>query len=505
MVADFEISPTADVIKSPNMKGTRGFEPSIGPEVDKYYAKTLHIDFEKYYPQKATKDFVQDIAQTSQGIYYYDSFQEDRIPEDRKLFVPSIEGVNWDSCEENSRRERARMVERHMINNETFNKSEFAWEADAWADIFGFLRDDNQLVIDKHEYNLLLDKVGTNNWRLTGVSTFNKRIPDATFGLSTYVPAECQDHYTPCDYRHCPYRFPNWNSALRRDKLERLAFHPKCGLLADPKWGESDMALPFMVYEAKGWSGDYREARRQACLAAKTYLDMLDHLSRVPSTAGPSSEFQTATSQDNQVFAITSYGAHWHLLVAFKKPRGEDYYAKSEGLSPSVYIFQKIWSGRVINERSAWELLCLIDQIHKYATTRFRNYVIQHLQTWHLHCKKHFLSEWKSRYSVHWSRKGKRTIVVDELTLPMWRQHFGNDAMKKLQAKAKATLVKVMEKDTSSERDREYENSRKRQKLQEEVELSQFYNKLVVRDFYPPVGDEKGKGKGKGKADWHWR
>ncbi len=115
-------------------------------------------------------------------------------------------------------------------------------------------------------------------------------------------------------------------------------FHRKCGLLADPKWGETDLVFPFMVYEAKGWSGDCREARRQACLAAVIYLDMLDNLSRKPGPVGTPKLFQTETSHDNQVFALTSFGAQWHVLVAFKMPRGKEEYADMECMSRNVYV-----------------------------------------------------------------------------------------------------------------------------------------------------------------------
>ena len=196
----------------------------------------------------------------------------------------------------------------------------------------------NSYCRDKRDCNTILAKTDATTCLLTGESTSTKRIPDATFGLSTYVASQCQDHSTPCDYRHCPYRFSNWNATLQRDKLERLTLHSSCGLLSDPKWGENDMAFPFMVYEAKGWSGDYREARRQACLAAKTYLDMLDELSRVPGPVGSPRGFQTDTSHNNQAFALTNYGAHWHLLLPFKKPREEDQHANAEGLSENAYV-----------------------------------------------------------------------------------------------------------------------------------------------------------------------
>lgn len=93
-----------------------------------------------------------------------------------------------------------------------------------------------------------------------------------------------------------------------------------------------------MVYEAKGRSGDCREARRQACQAAVTFLDMLDELSRRPGTVGTPRMSQTNTSQDSQVFALTSYGAQWHVLVAFKRPRAKEEQADIDCTSKNVYV-----------------------------------------------------------------------------------------------------------------------------------------------------------------------
>lgn len=100
-----------------------------------------------YYPPIIVNNHGKDMAQNAQGIYYYNLFEEDRAPANRELFIPSFESVDWDSPTEVGRRERAQIVEEHMINNETFHKSEYAWEADAWSDIFGSMRNDNQLAM----------------------------------------------------------------------------------------------------------------------------------------------------------------------------------------------------------------------------------------------------------------------------------------------------------------------------------------------------------------------
>lgn len=43
---------------------------------------------------------------------------------------------------------------------------------------------------------------------------------------------------------------------------------------------DSSLVFPFLVYEAKGWTSDPREARLQAYAAGATYLNMLDALAR---------------------------------------------------------------------------------------------------------------------------------------------------------------------------------------------------------------------------------
>jgi hypothetical protein len=46
----------------------------------------------------------------------------------------------------------------------------------------------------------------------------------------------------------------------------------------------------------------------------------------------------TPQSSNNQVFVFTSFGAHWHILVGYKRPRHEREYAGYEGFSESVYV-----------------------------------------------------------------------------------------------------------------------------------------------------------------------
>jgi hypothetical protein len=188
---------------------------------------------------------------------------------------------------------------------------------------------------DKHEYNTEYQKTHDVFCTLTGESTVVKRIPDATFGLATF-----SDRTLPVCVEQ-----------LQRDSLEKLLLHPKCGLLADPAWGGTDLAFPFAVYEAKGWSGDCRTARRQVCAAAAVYLDLLDNLARTPGPLNTERKYQTSSSHNYQVFALTSFGAHWHILVGYRRPRvdnsascGTDpweephQFAGKKGMSDTVYV-----------------------------------------------------------------------------------------------------------------------------------------------------------------------
>jgi hypothetical protein len=65
---------------------------------------------------------------------------------------------------------------------------------------------------------------------------------------------------------------------------------------------------------------------------------MLDNLARTPGQVGSTKVYQTKTSHQYQVFALTSFGAHWHLLVGYRRPRQKHEHAGMEGLSDTVYV-----------------------------------------------------------------------------------------------------------------------------------------------------------------------
>jgi len=162
-------------------------------------------------------------------------------------------------------------------------------------------------------------------------SKFIRRIPDATFGLATF--------------QHKHYQNAIASYELDAERLQALALHRNSGLLADPRWGDSSLVFPFAVYEAKGWKGDPREARHQACSAAVAYLDLLDALARLPGHEGKrDGAYQTVQSRSSQVFALTSFGAHWHVMVGYRRPRLAREFAGRAGMSDTVYVRQTIHS-----------------------------------------------------------------------------------------------------------------------------------------------------------------
>ena len=178
---------------------------------------------------------------------------------------------------------------------------------------------------DKREYCTLIQKRQPVSCLQAGQPKFFRRIPDATFGLKAYHPKDYQNALASYD--------------LDYERLQALLVHRHCGLISDPRWGEADLVFPFAVYEAKGRSGDPREARRQACSAGAVYLDILDALSRHPGKLGKSGGvYQTTVGRRAQVFALTSFGAHWHILVGYRRPRLTREYAGYPGMSETVYV-----------------------------------------------------------------------------------------------------------------------------------------------------------------------
>jgi hypothetical protein len=66
---------------------------------------------------------------------------------------------------------------------------------------------------------------------------------------------------------------------------------------------------------------------------------MLDRLSKVPGKPGElDGAYQAEGSRNSQVFVFTSFGAHWHILVGYRRPRLAREHAGMSGMSKTVYV-----------------------------------------------------------------------------------------------------------------------------------------------------------------------
>jgi len=88
--------------------------------------------------------FGKDYALNARGIYYryWQNFKADSpIPYDRKIWKPSTSVDEKEVPGFEHRAARAQRLVAHAQDNVKWRKSEYSWEADAWSDVFGTLRD----------------------------------------------------------------------------------------------------------------------------------------------------------------------------------------------------------------------------------------------------------------------------------------------------------------------------------------------------------------------------
>lgn len=93
------------------------------------------------------QNFGKDYALHAQGIYYRRRFSENLVMCNRKVWTPSLSENGIESLATPDRESRAETFANHSRNNETWYKSEYAWEADAWSDVFRPMRDDPCLAM----------------------------------------------------------------------------------------------------------------------------------------------------------------------------------------------------------------------------------------------------------------------------------------------------------------------------------------------------------------------
>jgi hypothetical protein len=98
-----------------------------------------------------------------------------------------------------------------------------------------------------------------------------------------------------------------------------------------------------------------------------------------------------------------------------------------------------------MNERAAWELLALIDQIHLWAVTEFRTFILEHLRPWHTFCDDNYLLDWDSIYDTGPQRKRKRSYSEDQdLPLASWTSRLNEPARLKIQVRARESLARAI-------------------------------------------------------------
>lgn len=92
-----------------------------------------------------------------------------------------------------------------------------------------------------------------------------------------------------------------------------------------------------------------------------------------------------------------------------------------------------------MTERKAWELLSLVDQIHLWGVTDFRNFVIQHLKPWHDFRKNcnindvNFMATNPSAGNVAVNGAVFCKMPSSCLVLPEWTKYVPEDTRLKLQ------------------------------------------------------------------------
>ncbi|SPO07514.1 uncharacterized protein DNG_10208 [Cephalotrichum gorgonifer] len=475
---DFRLLSVIDLYGSVDMQKMRGLtDQQVAYEIERFYVgahQYLHPGV--LMPPYLIDRFGSDWGLNARGIYYRHHYSPGWVTAGHSLWLPSLDQTDWEHPSEEPRRKRARVLVGHALDNERWRKSEYAWEADAWTDVFGLMRNDPALAVDKHEYNAIREKRHPASCLLAGEPKLFKRIPDATIGLATFRPEDYPSALAEYD--------------LDRERLEALSLHRHCDLKSDPRWADINLVFPFAVYEAKGWAGDCREARRQACSAGAAYLDLLDDLARHPGKIGrKNGAYQTPDSLNTQVFALTSFGAHWHVLVGYKRPRLRREFVGQTGLSASVYVFQRIWSGRVTTERRAWELLQVIDQIHVWGATDFRDFVIRHLKPWHEFGKKCYVNDVDFMH-IHphagpLTVDGKPACGVPGycLELPDWTEHMTKDSRKDLERKLGTHVLNAYAKYNPETRSRgdKFEGRRELLDIERQLEQSTTLDRFTLQ------------------------
>ncbi|KAF4946670.1 hypothetical protein FGADI_11018 [Fusarium gaditjirri] len=254
---------------------------------------------------------------------------------------------------------RAERLQKKSIDNEYYQSSESLWETIALSTVFSPVLDDESLRMDKRPYEFIECSKGK--------QALKYRIPDWTMGLKSYEDFFLERGFI-CNNEDCTdnHEKQQPDKRLSDTRLREMMENPKCGLIVDGVWGQTNLMFPFAIYEAKKDVSSMTTAVRQLSHACKTYLAMLDDLARDPDDI---SRYQERTSEKYQLFAFASCGSYWQAFTAWND-KGE-------------CMIERIWDGDVKVPDNAMSLICIMNQVHDYATDQHRPFVMRHLEAWH--------------------------------------------------------------------------------------------------------------------------
>ncbi|KAF2678996.1 hypothetical protein K458DRAFT_394405 [Lentithecium fluviatile CBS 122367] len=161
------------------------------------------------------------------------------------------------------------------------------------------------------------------------------------------------------------------HSTLTKERIFKQLFHRRCGLVVAPRWGAVELVFPWALFEAKRDSEPLEDAERQLHEGASVYLAMLDDLARDPKSPDKYQGGATIVSNratEPQLFGFASSGTRLWIYTIF-------------GWLGDC-IIQPLWRGDLCEAEDAINNLIIVNQLHKFAVTTYRNFVIKHLEPW---------------------------------------------------------------------------------------------------------------------------
>jgi hypothetical protein len=143
-----------------------------------------------------------DYALHARGIYYRRYLSKDLTSADRQIWVPVVPEDGGQDMKLEQFYARSQIVVSHAQRNEKVYKSEYAWEADAWSDVFRDMRDDTCLGV----YVLFSSPVKVPNNLYLAQRQISVRESSARHGrnyLSPHGKVNPRSAYTRCNVRTC--------------------------------------------------------------------------------------------------------------------------------------------------------------------------------------------------------------------------------------------------------------------------------------------------------------